>query len=351
MAAYCTRLYFVILLSVSVGIAASGRLERELPLSYNCDPRLTRSCYKGDLIATNIADCEREASSFNFYTCDPIDGFTYTASSVVDVPDVSTHGVDCVAKSGRPIKCGAAGTDTRCVCDKAVDYKRPKETFLNQCRCQYWPLVDTRMNDPSYCTQFDHGGVSGIHFYTCCNSCNDADSSCNSNTYQGGASTDNYCSTCGRNSAQGGGRITYRFNCVSCDQQTICENTCNKNWLSKNVPGLCPKWSGCFRGCCLKAQQNSIGKREISGSEVGEFCGDFVCQTGEDHSTCPTDCCPVYNPAECDPDSCNPDCCYEPRCCILEQTSTGSQSKLCPCSLLTIGGLGSFLVRNMLFDF
>ena len=317
MALESAHVCFLFLIAVITATSATERDKRELPLSYSCDPRTAGSCYKGDLVSTTVADCKKDSI---FVTCDPINDYSF--SSVVDVPDVSKHGVNCVpVNSGVRFKCGSEH-DTRCVCYKAVDYKKPKETLFNQCRCQYWPAVDTRMNQPSYCTQYDHGGTSGIHFYTCCDNCNDGDdTSCDGHTYQGGGSTGSYCSSCGQHSQSGGGRVTYRFNCVSCSQQKRCEDECNKDWVAKDVPTQCPRWSGCFRGCCVKASGKHQSKRQTTNgsTEVGEFCGDSICQAGEDHYTCPIDCCPSVNANDCHPKNCsNPSCCYDPHCCIFE---------------------------------
>ena len=269
--------------------------KRELPLSYSCDPRTDGSCYKGDLVSTSVADCEKDYDSWwkAIFTCFPIND--YTLSSVVDIPDVSKNGIDCVPVTGDvPFTCGSE-YDTRCVCDKTVDYKKLSETSA-KCRCQYWPVIDARMNHFSFCTQYDHGGTSGIHFYTCCDNCDDEDTSCDGHTYHGGGSTDDYCSTCGQHSTLGGGRVTYRFNCVSCNQQQRCEEECDRNWVSKNIPGLCPDWAGCFRECCIKAAKSSQEEEDAKGSdESNEFCGDSICQAGEDSSTCPADC-PSINP-------------------------------------------------------
>ena len=304
--------------------------KRTLPLSYNCDPRQLGSCNKGDLISTNIADCRRDSL---IITCDPIND--HFLSSVIDIPDVNRHGVNCIASFHLPIICGNTGTDTRCVCDKAVDIKRPKATLANQCRCQYWPNDDHRVDQPSFCTQFDHGGTSTVHFYACCNNCNDADSSCDGDTYQGGGSTDAYCANCGQNSQLGGGRATYRFNCVSCRQQYACVSECNSGFSGtaiKLIPSLCPRWSGCFRGCCIKALERFASgqrKRQTDNDmvvDVGEFCGDFICQEDETQETCPADCCPVVNPTACNPKSCNPDCCLHPRCCGFNSTTSSKST-------------------------
>ena len=236
--------------------ATVSKFKRELPLSTSCDPRQQDSCYKGDLIAESVADCKKMPDSL-FKMCHPIND--YDLSSVVDLANTSENGIDCVADTSCPVICGSPGSDTRCVCDKAVDWRRLKETLFNQCRCQYWPKIDSRKNQPSYCMQFDHGGKSGIHFYTCCNNCNDpTGSSCDRTDYQGGGSKGDYCGGCGENTPKGGGRLTYAFNCVSCEQQSICENKCNREFfgLTELVPGFCPRWAGCFRRCCLDAEQS-----------------------------------------------------------------------------------------------
>lgn len=236
------------------------KVKRDLPLSTSCDPRIPDSCYKADLIDKSVADCKKEPSdSLNslLKMCHPINDYKY--SSVVDLPNTSKNGIDCVADTSLPIMCGSPGSDTRCVCDKAFDWRRPEETIFNKCRCQYWPKVDVRENQPSYCRQFDHGGTSKIHFYTCCNNCNDpSDRSCDKRDYQGGGSNGDYCGGCGENTPKGGGRLTYAFNCVSCKQQSICEKKCNEKFfgLLKLVPGFCPMWSGCFRRCCIAAEQS-----------------------------------------------------------------------------------------------
>ena len=247
----------LVILATSVQeIDATVKVKRELPVSTACDPRKLDTCYKGDLIAESIADCKKTTDSF-FKTCHPKNDWTF--SSVVDSPDVSKNGVDCVADVSLPVTCGTLGSDTRCVCDKAFDWRRLKETALNQCRCQYWPEVDVRKNRPSYCRQFDHGGKSGVHFYTCCNNCNDPQDtiSCYGKDYQGGGSNGDYCRGCGENTPQGGGRETYAFNCVSCKQQNICEKKCDQEFFGWTalVPGFCPRWSGCFRRCCIEAEQ------------------------------------------------------------------------------------------------
>ena len=303
-------LLVTIIISTTYILCEGEKFKRELPLLLNCDP-IAGTCAKGDLIDERIADCERGGIT----TCTPIND--YPLSNVVDLPDDCYFCSSCRPVS-RTLRCGAAGTDTRCVCRKVWDYKEPVNSLANQCRCQYWPKEDIRSSEPSYCTQYDHGGTSRVHFYTCCNNCNDpGDQSCAGTVYQGGGTTGNdYCGRCGVNSPAGGGRITYRFNCGSCSQQRECETKCDEIWYgaTKTIPGLCPKWSGCFRGCCTEKSR----KRDTS---VDEFCGDSVCQETESSKTCPIDCCPLQNPTNCTTDDCSPACCMQPECC-----SSSSQS-------------------------
>ena len=224
-----------------------------LLLNTSCN-LLEHGCSKGDLIDTKIADCKRSGPKANIYTCDPLIN-DLSLSSVVDLPDVNKHSVTCNADTERPIICGAPGTNTRCVCNKAMNLKRPKETASNQCRCQYWPEDDACENQPNFCTQFDHGGKSTPHFYICCNNCQESDTNCNGHTYQGGAATDAYCDACGRNSKSGGGRAIYTFNCLNCSKQNLYKEKCHHRWngFPKEIPGLSPLWADCFRECCLNA--------------------------------------------------------------------------------------------------
>lgn len=304
------------------------RYKRQLPLKLDCDVRSTARpadrCYKGDLIDESIADCKKTSL---LYTCDPINKDLLSTS--VDVPDVTAHGVNCLPVSGKPVRCG--DEETRCVCDAPVDFtsavRRPY--FANRCRCQYWPHADIRDSEPAVCRQYDHGGVSGVHFYACCNNCNDSDTSCDGDTYQGGGTTDNLCGTCGdRIPSQQSSRHTYTFNCGSCSQQRQCRDYCNTQYpLAKSTPGLCPKWIGCFRGCCLSVDPSFRGKRSDTDNQM-LFCGDNICSDGETTDTCPLDCCPVVNPEGCPSDECTSNCCMGTSCCLTSSTMMTSSAMM-----------------------
>lgn len=306
-------LLVTIIISTTYILCEGESFKRELPLLLDCNPN-AGTCAKGDLIDTSIADCEKDGT----FTCTPINN--HIGSNVVDLPSTNCYFCSGCKPVSRTLRCGAAGTDTRCVCRKVAF------SLANTCRCQYWPEEDIRSNEPSYCTQYDHGGTTGVHFYTCCNNCNDpGDQSCAGTVYQGGGTTGNdYCDRCGVHSSAGGGRVTYRFNCGSCSQQRECEMKCDKKWygITKTTPGLCPKWAGCFRGCCIESQKENR-KRDTG---VDEFCGDFVCQETENSKTCPIDCCPLQNPTNCTIDECSPECCMQPECCSSSSQSLTSVS-------------------------
>ena len=253
------------------------RQKKQLPLNINCNVLSTEEadrCYKGDLINESIADCSKTPST-SIFTCDPINDESFSTS--VNVPDVDAHGMNCTPVIGKAVLCG--DSDTRCVCDAPFDFTSPlqRDYFFNRCRCQYWPDTDIRESQPALCRQYDHGGVSGVHFYACCNNCNDDDMSCDGDTYQGGGTTDALCGTCGtRIASEQNSRLTYTFNCDSCTKQQHCREFCNtKHPIARVLPGLCPKWIGCFRGCCLSNKES--------------FCGDNICCDGETTDNCPSD--------------------------------------------------------------
>lgn len=256
-------LLFIRALFICIGVSncKNGVEGSQLPLRLDCNVSSStqqgKCCHKGDLIDESIADCSKTPS---IYSCDPVDKVRFSTS--VGVPDVDAHGVNCVPVSGKPVRCG--DTDTRCVCDAPVDVtsKLRRPYIGNHCRCQYWPSSDIHDSQPAVCKQYDHGGVSGLHFFTCCDNCNDLDTSCDGDTYQGGGTTDKLCGTCGNRvlfkNSKKCSRHTYTFNCGSCWHQRQCRNHCNNNEpCAKVLPGLCPKWTGCFRDCCLNVQNPS----------------------------------------------------------------------------------------------
>ena len=286
--------------------------KRVLPINKNCDPN-SGACRKGDWIAENIADCEYDRSLFHPFSCDAQNDAW--SSWTVDVAQDDR----CKPVSGKRFTCGAAGTNTRCVCS---DTNLAYNPGINTCQCQYWPNKDVGAHSPAFCTGYYTGGTSTVHHWACCNNCNDPTSNtCNSNTWQGGSSGD-YCGSCGQNT--GGGRVKYYFNCGSCDDQQACSSKCDSKGY--DFPGACWKWLDCFKGCCLASATQPRNKRDVSDIT---FCGDDVCSGNETPDSCPGDCCYKMNSANCTSDvsKCTPECCHAPTCCLEEDDKKGGINK------------------------
>ena len=189
-----------ILLLVAVDAKKEHSLsKRILPSSPYCDPR-NQVCRKGDWTPEKVADCRYTGP----ITCD-----AQNDAAISWTVDVAV-GNKCVPKSGLQFRCGAPGTDTRCVCSDTNPLYNPE---FNSCQCQYWPAEDLGTSNPAHCIGYYLGGRSEYHHWACCNNCNDPSNTCDAVTWQGGSSQ-SYCSNCGRNT--GGGRIKYYFNCGSC---------------------------------------------------------------------------------------------------------------------------------------
>ena len=290
--------------------------KRVLPTDKNCDPD-TGKCRKGDWTAKDIADCEYDGP----ISCDAEND--HLLSWTVDVAE----GDRCIPKSGTRFRCGASGTNTRCVCSDTNWFYNPG---FNECRCQYWPQEDVGSNSLAFCTGYYAGGrsqtfgISGdqVHHWACCNNCNDQTSNtCDSRTWQGGSPID-YCSSCGQNI--GGGRVKYYFNCGNCGNQQDCADSC----ASRNYAGLCWDWLDCFQDCCLKSttQPRTNVKRDVS--ELS-FCGDNTCSENESPTSCPSDCCYQVNSMICThiPNKCRPECCQTSNCCLeVESDDQGNSA-------------------------
>ena len=233
----------VLFLALFVAIPCEQALvKRVLPVHKDCDPNIRPlTCRKGDWVRTDIADCAYQRHGLHF-TCSPEKPFTLSSFSwIVDVDERNK----CEPMNGLRFVCGAAGTDTRCVCsDTNLFYN----IGWNKCKCQYWPAQDIGADSPAFCTGYYAGGQSGVHHWACCNNCNDSTpNSCQTQTWQGGSSID-YCGTCGRKTGEG--QEKYYFNCGSCETQNRCKTMCG-GWRS--WPLFCWNWLDCFKDCCLKS--------------------------------------------------------------------------------------------------
>ena len=161
----------------------------------------------------------------------------------------------------------------------------------------------------STCSEY-FGGQWYIHWYNCCDNCEDDDTYCDGYTWQGGSKVQ-YCGSCGENAY--GGKFLKQYDCVNCYVQSNCTQLVRKY----NYPGLCWKWSMAFRGCCKKAAYSNIANGYEVTKETFTFCGDHVCQDDENPRTCPLDCCHLIN-ANCTSSStrCVSTCCGESTCCL-----------------------------------
>lgn len=178
-------------------------------------------------------------------------------------------------------------------------------------------LVMVSTSSCSTCTEF-FGGQWYIHWYNCCDNCEEESPYCDGWTWQG-ASNVRYCGSCGETSYNG--KYLKQFECVDCNVQGNCSELVRKY----NYPGLCWMWSMAFRGCCKSAASENSNLQ--TGYDVMKtsfsFCGDRKCQTGEDSTNCPLDCCPLVNNEVCSGGSdadCLPACCSESTCCLRHTT-------------------------------
>jgi len=83
--------------------------------------------------------------------------------------------------------------------------------ILSLCACLEGHRVARKAGDQATegaCQNFKWGGTSRVHFYTCCNNCNERDTSCNRKTYHS-ASGGLYCDQCGTDSGNGNHFIAF----------------------------------------------------------------------------------------------------------------------------------------------
>lgn len=170
-------------------------------------------------------------------------------------------------------------------------------------------FVMISVSSSSTCNEY-FGGQWLIHWYNCCDNCDEDNPYCDGYTWQG-ASNVQYCGSCGETSFNG--KYLKQYECVNCDVQGNCSELVKKF----NYPGLCWMWSMAFRGCCKSAaSENTQNGYDVIKTSFS-FCGDRKCQTGEDPTNCPLDCCPLVNEM-CSGGSsveCLPVCCSESTCC------------------------------------
>lgn len=146
------------------------------------------------------------------------------------------------------------------------------------------------------CQNYWWGGTSGVHFYTCCNNCEDGNNNtaCAWKTWQGGGSRQLYCGQCGSNVPYGtpaspGCQLNIPYTCGGCDGETKSDSTC-LHWYV-DFPGVCWIYTACFSLQCRDYQQETLSA--FSESYNNSLCGNMHCDAdlGETTETCPLDCC------------------------------------------------------------
>jgi len=130
------------------------------------------------------------------------------------------------------------------------------------CRDEPGPAVETTLQEailecafcedgPSpaagTCQEYDCGGTSGVHYYTCCNNCEGPGPHPADSPEYDGASDGNYCGACGANIG-GGCTNGDPYTCGGVAGQTACNTFCNECAIT--FMGACWNWSLCFEYCC-----------------------------------------------------------------------------------------------------
>ena len=217
--------------------------------------------------------------------------------------------------------------------------------FLSFCACVGGHRVARHVNDsanPGWCESFLLGGSSGLHFYTCCNNCNEQHASCDGRTYQS-ASNGRYCDTCGRDNAQGNGITYHNFTCGGCAGQAMIKARCLEGFFDvlDNIPGFCWVFTWCFKAKCKDQFPQRLGSQVMSSNATSY---DLQCNNGETVEDSPVDCCQTVND-QCKfvDGQCPPLCCSEPDCC---STSTGTSTE--SASGAIIGWMSVFLALETL---
>ena len=173
------------------------------------------------------------------------------------------------------------------------------------------------------CQSFKWGGTSGVHFYTCCNNCNERDTSCDRKTYHS-ASGDLYCDRCGTDNVKGNGQPFHSFSCGGCTGQNKIQEKCLSGIRRiYNIPGFCWVFTWCFKDKCKAQFSNGLGFQVMTSDDTSY---DLQCNNGETVKDSPVDCCQTVND-QCKfvDGQCPPLCCSEPDCC---RTSAGTPTVL-----------------------
>ncbi|XP_071098044.1 uncharacterized protein [Haliotis cracherodii] len=162
------------------------------------------------------------------------------------------------------------------------------------------------------CSNFWMGGISKVHFYTCCNNLDEGPQPyCAGRTYQR-ASTESYCKPGGYDGGNGKQRDSYR--CGGCDGQTQVAVKCKPPPIL-DVVGTCWVFTKCFTDYCEERYRVNELNFTLDVSRMPDTCYNGVCDAGETTDNCPVDCCYKKNPSQCTWNTkCVPQFCGTPAC-------------------------------------
>ncbi|XP_046557304.1 uncharacterized protein LOC124266548 [Haliotis rubra] len=143
------------------------------------------------------------------------------------------------------------------------------------------------------CSNFWWGGISKVHFYTCCNNLDEGPNPyCDGRTYHR-ASNGSYCKPGGFDGGNGEQHESYR--CGGCDGQARVAEKCEP-WPSLDVVGTCWVFTKCFTDFCEKRYRvNGLNLAVRDRPGMPDTCYNGKCDVGETTDNCPVDCCYTKN--------------------------------------------------------
>ena len=148
--------------------------------------------------------------------------------------------------------------------------------LLSLVACSWGQRFSRRVGDQAdegKCLSLNWGGLTRVHWYTCCNNCESQDTSCDGKTYHG-ASDGVYCDACGTDNKAGDGKIREDFSCGGCTGQEQILNKCrSKLGILFKTFGFCWAFTRCFEQHCKKQYEQSVTPKDTAF--------DGVCNEGE----------------------------------------------------------------------
>ncbi|XP_074645809.1 uncharacterized protein LOC141902067 [Tubulanus polymorphus] len=205
-----------------------------------------------------------------------------------------------------------------CFRNKCIDkYGSPPSPSAQLALCERWPRKAGDKASDGHCLEFNWGGLTGVHWYSCCNNCKNGNATavvCDKKTYHT-ASSGIYCGSCGVDLKAGdGSKRGEQFYCGGCAGQEEVAALCSRWW--NNIKGMCWHFSKCFHDKCT--DKYGYAPAPSQPAKAPPTCYDGKCQAGETTKNCPIDCCYKINP-KCHlanlKNTCMDKCCSDEKCC------------------------------------